>query len=282
MLARHLEIGVDDARVLAIAALVQAELAREANSGFPTLLRVPSSGVVKFLDCVETLAPSDRTSLLDGLARLGALHFFPAPLIATAHEQVRTTDPALLRLGAAMRAPAFDYGLRYGDLRMTRMMLNDPQSVAQMAATRATLDFQPRDDLPERFVGTASIRDIQPAKAPLLRKLLTPMLTDRLATKAQKRPGGEIVYDGTIGDIPLKVSILFSNMYGQMHYAVTWSMRERTLLAQRLTYEGLWGVNSGWDYLTEENAARSIDLLDELLVRLARLIERILALPTPA
>jgi hypothetical protein len=60
---------------------------------------------------------------------------------------------------------------------------------------------------------------------------------------------------------------------------VTWSMRERTLLALRLTYEILWGTNTGWDYLTEENAARSIDLLNDLLVFLAALFERVADLP---
>jgi hypothetical protein len=66
-----------------------------------------------------------------------------------------------------------------------------------------------------------------------------------------------------------------------MVYGVTWSMRERNLLAQRLSYEMLWGMNTGWDYLTEENAARSIDLLDRLLIRFAVLVERIVALPMP-
>ena len=56
-------------------------------------------------------------------------------------------------------------------------------------------------------------------------------------------------------------------------------VRSRALLAQRVSYEALWGANTGWDYLTEENAARSIDLLDELLLRLVRLFERVLALP---
>jgi hypothetical protein len=276
------EIDANDERVSDIAALVRAELAREAGAGFPTLLRVSSTGVVKFLDFFDTLAPADRAPLLDTLARLGALHFFPAPLIARAHEQVRTTDPALPRLSAAMQGPEFAHGFRYGDLRMTRMMLNDRESVARIAETRSKLDFQPRDDLPERFVGTTPIRDIRPAKAPLLRKLLNPMLTRRLSTTAQKRPGGELVYEGAIGPVPLRVSIIFSNMYGQMHYAVTWSMRERTLLAQRLTYEALWGANTGWDYLTEENAAASIEVLDELLVRLAQLFERIAELPARA
>jgi hypothetical protein len=275
------EIALDDRRVSDIAALVRSEMAQEVDAGFPRLSRIPSTGIVKFLDSFATLAAADRIALLDVLARLGALHFFPAPLIAKAHEQLRITDPALIRFQDVMQSGAFAYGLRYSDLRMARAILNDPESRAQMARTRSTLDFQPRDDMPELLVGSTPLQDVQTAKAPLLRKLLNPMLAKRLGAKPQKRPGGELVYEGVIGDIALRVSIIFSNRYAQMHYAVTWSVRERTLLAQRLSYETLWGANAGWDYLTEENAARSIDLLDELLLRLAQLFERVVALPAP-
>jgi hypothetical protein len=273
------EIGLDDRRVSDIAAMVRTEFAQEVDAGFPVLSRIPSTGALKFLDNFATLAPADRIALLDTLARIGALHFFPAPLIAKAHEQLRITDPALTRFYAVMQSGDFAYGLRYCDLRMARALMNDLESRAQMARTRSTLDFQPRDDLPELLVGSTPLLDIQTAKAPLLRKLLNSMLLKRLGAKPQKRPGGELIYEGMIGDIPLRVSIIFSNRYAQLHYAVTWSARERTLLAQRLSYETLWGINLGWDYLTEENAARSIDLLDELLLRLTQLFERVRALP---
>jgi hypothetical protein len=41
-----------------------------------------------------------------------------------------------------------------------------------------------------------------------------------------------------------------------------------------LSYELLWGQPGGWDYLTEENAARSIDLLPDLIDTLAHLLQR--------
>jgi hypothetical protein len=281
MIGHISEIGLEDGRVSDIAALIRTELAQEVDAGFPVLGRIPSTGTVKFLDNFATLSPPDRIALLDSLALAGALHFFPAPLIANAHEQLRTADPAVIRFYDVMQSGDFAYGLRYCDLRMARAMMNDPESRAQMARTRSTLDFQPRDDLPELLVGSTPLLDIQTAKAPLLRKLLNPMLAKRLGAKPQKRPGGEMIYEGMIGDIPLRVSIIFSNRYGQMHYAVTWSVPERTLLAQRLSYETLWGTHTGWDYLTEENAARSIDLLDELLLRLVQLFKRVAALPAP-
>jgi len=248
------DIRADDSRLLAVVALAREELAREAAAGFPTLTHIPSSGVIKLLDYLATLSAGDRAELIEAQARVGALHFFPAPLITKAFEELRTRNPALLRLREGMDAPAFSYGLRYCDLRMHRMMMNDAQSVARMAVTRSQLDFTPRDDLPKALVGTTPIRDIKTAKAPLLRKLLNPMLRHRLGARPNKRPGGELVYEGAIGEVSLRVSIIFSNMYAQMHYAVTWSVRDRQMLAQRLTYETLFGMNTGWDYLTEENA----------------------------
>lgn len=152
--------------------------------------------------------------------------------------------------------------------------MRDPQSVAELAKTRARLDFQPRDDLPERLVGATPIGEIETTKAPELRKLLSQMLTKRHGFTAGKRTGGELIYEGTIEGVPLRVSIIFSNLYAQMTYAVFWAARERGLVAQRLTYEVLWGAGGGWDYLTAENAPRSIDLLEELLRRLARFCAR--------
>jgi hypothetical protein len=279
MEGRPTDLRSGDPRVAAIAALILAELTEQAAAGLPLLRRVPSTGAIKLLDHMATLTPAETTALMAAEARLAALHFFPAPLIARAHEELRTRDAAILALAESLRAPAFAYGLRYLDLRMHRATMNDQQSVAELAKTRATLDFSPRDDLPERLVGTTPIREIRTAKAPLLRKLLNQMLTKRQPLKTSKRPGGELIYEGVIQGVPLRVSIIFSNLYAQMTYGVFFAHRERGLLAQRLTYELLWGTGSGWDYLTEENAPRSIDLLEELLLRLVQLFARIQGLP---
>jgi hypothetical protein len=259
--------------------LLRAELDQEAAAGFPKLAQIPSVGVVRFLDYFKSLPSYEHDPLLEVLARLGAMQFLPSPLIAKAHEELRTTNTACLRMSAAMQSPPFVYGLRYEGLRMAKAVLNDPESLAHMKQTRSTLDFQPRDDFPRHLVPEQDIRNVQTAKAPLLRKLLNPELTRLLGVKATKQPGGEIVYDGSIGRTPLKVRISFSNLYAQMYYGVTAKIPERNVLALRLTYEAFWGTNTGWDCLTEENAARSIALLRELLKILARFMEQIDSIP---
>jgi hypothetical protein len=258
-----------------IATLLRKEFDAEIAAGFPKLSRIPSSGVIKFLDYFAPLSPAERGPLLEVLAQLGAMHFFPTPQIAGEYEKLRTTNPALVRLGDAMQSAPFAYGLRYQDLRMSRMMLNDRESVAQIAKTRSTLDFEPRDDPPTTLVLDPDLRNAQPAKAPLLRKLLSPALSKLLSAKGIKRPGGEIIYDGSIGRTPISVSIIFSNRFGQLHYGVKTAIPELNIRAFRLAYETFWGANIGWDYMTEENAPRSIDLLCQLVSFVAGIVEQI-------
>ncbi|HZK90601.1 MAG TPA: hypothetical protein VFC56_10680 [Stellaceae bacterium] len=185
---RLAEIGPDDGRVLAIAELIRADLAVEAQRGFPTLTRIPSSGTVKFLDYFATLTADDGTALIDGLARLAALRFFPPPLIATAHAQVRRTNSSYAFCYQALQSPRFALGFRYAGLRMSRALLNDSESMAHLTRTRATLDFQPRDDPPAQLVKTGDLRSVETAKAPLLRKLLNQMLTQRYRPKRRSGP----------------------------------------------------------------------------------------------
>ena len=271
-------IEPDDPRVLAAAALVKHEFDAEAAAGFRTLRHIPSSGVIRLLDHLDTLDKAALSALLDAQTRVAALCFFPGPLITGAYEKLRV-EPALALRQEAMQSLPFSMGLRYGDLRMSRMMLNDAESMRHMAATRTTLRFVPRDDPPPELLDGVAISDCHPAKAPQLRKLLNPMLGDLLSAKPEKKLGGELVYRGALDGVPLAVSIIFSNRFGQMHYAVSWAMRERGFFAQRLSYEALFGTNTGWDYLTEENAARSIELLGQLIRSLAGLFSRVAALP---
>src|SRR5215831_5109491 len=107
MMLRHPEIRADDARVLAFAALIRAEQQEEAVQDFPTLRQIPSTGIIKLLDYLNTLSDDERAAQIEFQARLAALMFFPAPLIAAAHEQLRTMEPAGLRRAEAMSAPVF-------------------------------------------------------------------------------------------------------------------------------------------------------------------------------
>jgi hypothetical protein len=65
-----------------IAALLHIDFTAEADAGFPTVRRIPSTGAVKFLDYFATLKSAESAALLDALAR-AQLQFF-RPLRFTA------------------------------------------------------------------------------------------------------------------------------------------------------------------------------------------------------
>jgi hypothetical protein len=262
-----------------VAALLRTDFAVEADAGFPTVTRIPSTETVKFLDYFAALEPDGRGPLLDVMARFGAMQFFPAPLVQQEALDLHASNAAIAQRKTAMQSGQFAYGLRYVDLRMARAMLNDPESMARMAHTRSTLDFEPRDDPPKELTPESDIRKIQPAKAPLLRKLMEKAFARLFSPQKSKLSGGETRYAGSIGSTELTVSVDFSSRYVQLHWFVKVAMANPNLRAFRV--EDFWGSRA-WDYLTEENASRSIDLLCERIVYLVNLKERIDALSVSA
>jgi hypothetical protein len=259
-----------------IAALLRADFAAEADAGFPTVRRIPSTDAVKFLEYFAMLKSDESAALLDALARAHAMQFFPPPAVYREGLELNEGDSALVELRNATRTGQFAYGLRYQDVRHVRTALRDPESMRHMAETRSKLDFVPRDDPPRELMPEPDRLKVQTAKAPLLRKLIDRSFAELFAPRKTKKPGGTLQYAGSIGSTELTVTVIFSNMYGQMHWWVKLRMLNPILRAGRV--QDFWGTY-GWDYLTEENAPRSIDLLCERIVYLARLRERIDALP---
>jgi hypothetical protein len=257
-----------------ISAPLKAHLAEEAQAGFPTLIRIPSTGTIKFLDHFSTLTAADADSLLHALARISAMRFVsPRELLDQAN-----IDPALLRYRDALQSAPFSMGLRHKGLRMMRAMLMDRMTVEMMAKTRATLDFTPRDDMPAVLVPDPDPTHLKPAKTPLLRKLIDKMFKELFAAVKRKLPGGETVYTGVLQGTNITVRIVFAGMGLQLRYGVHIPDETKTVFAFGLGYEDLWGSGPDWDYLTEENAEASIHLLCDLVVRVVRLRNSVLAL----
>jgi hypothetical protein len=260
-----------------IATLLRSDFTLEASAGFPRLMRIPCTSIVKFLDYFEAQAATDREGLLDVLARLGAMKFLPLPLISRDYQELRTSDPAYSPFWAAIQSERFAHGYRYEGVKMTRMMARDAETVAAVAAIRAKLDWQPRDDPPANLVPDPDLSHLNPAKAPLLRKLVKQVFTQMFAAEAKKLPGGETGFTGTIEGTKLIVWVDFGSMSAQLRYGVSIPDEQHRIFISRLSYEDLWIPNLGWDYLTEENAATSIELLGEQIGYLAGLANRIVS-----
>jgi hypothetical protein len=258
-----------DRKLADATALLLAHMKQEADAGFPRVRRIPNSGVIRFLDYIDSVA--DRLPLLESLAYLHALGFLPGREAHDTLVNAMAADPVCIAYQKALRSPHFSMGLRYAGLRMMKAMLSDAQSVEMMAKTRASLDFVPRDDLPPELVPDADPLHLKPAKAPQLRKLLDAAFKDLFAPIKEKGRGGETIYTGALEGAVLSVRISFESRGVQLVHGVSIPDETRTVMVVGRTYEQLWGASTGWDYLTEENAEASIRLLAENLLELVRL-----------
>jgi hypothetical protein len=253
-------------------ALLRAELAEEAASGFGRLRRVPQTDIIWFLDYFSGLTEAQRETHLDALANVAVTAFGP-PVMPTLNAR-GTVDapPGLAHMYALRERPGGKGGTRYTDIKMLGM---DP-SVREPGGYHPTwrenftaLHFQPRPDL------LPDLSHLKAAKAPLLRKLVKPALTAAFGFNHEKLPGGTSKFMGRFGDNQLTVRVDYGMMLGQLSYSVSLKNAENQPLFLQLSYERLWGAGQPWDYVTEENAERSVKLLAEQIAYLAVLGQRL-------
>jgi hypothetical protein len=249
-----------------VESLLRAELADEAAAGFPRLTRTPHTDIIWLLDYYDGLAAAERTALLDALARFGAGCFF-----LRLGERVPEADPALARCREARERPGGKGGTRYTDVKMLCMdkSMREPGNYHESWRQNFTaLHFRPRADL------LPDLGHLKAAKATLLRKLVNAALTRLFAPQIVKQPGGACKYVGPYGNGELTVRVDFGSSLSPLRYEVTLKNAAHPLPVVRLSYELFWGASMGWDYLTEENAARSVDFFAEQVAYLANLVER--------
>ena len=254
-----------------VVSLIREHMRAEADAGYPLLRRIPSTHATACFDYIESILPAEREELVEARARVAALGFVHTPPAQQAILQLVNSNPALVKFREARLRGPFAMGLRYQSIRMAKAVLNDAQTVAMMEQTRSTLDYVPRDDAPVPLVNDPDVRNLHPAKAPQLKKLVKPLLQGLLGAKEEKMPGGTMKYDGALDGISVKVRVDYAARDVQMIYAASIADPEGKVAVIGTGYEHLFGLGGGWDYVTEENAGVSIGLLPELLRRLVTL-----------
>ena len=255
-----------------VIALLRNELAEEVASGFPRLKRIPYTDIMWFLDYFASLGTAEGESLLDGLARWGAMAFFPQQCRPRDVQELEHHYPSFARLRAPKGRMGYKGGTRYTDVKMLSMDpgLRDIKNYHEdWIKNCSPLAFQPRADL------LSDLDALKPATAPLLRKLVNAAFT-KLFPEKQKQGGNSWKYLGSFGNTEVSVWVDFGSQFcGQLQYGVSATHPDYNVKVIRLSYERFWDANLGWDYLTEENASRSIDFRTEQVGYLVRLADRI-------
>lgn len=242
------------------------EFAEEQRSGFARLKRVPDSRVIGFLDDFASLSPSAQSDLAAVLTDWSSYKLAGDPIPPSIVEQFT-------------RATCFRHlaeGLRYTGVNLLAGLAKDKSQGGLAGWLQKTgitgLAAQP----PENLV--RDIGDLVPVKIPALRRLVKSAFARLFSANARDIGSESWCYEGRLGESSLKVWIRYSGRMGrpQLDYQVQVQCKERSLTAPNLCFESVLGVGFGrWDYLTQDNAERSVDLLRELVEYIATLPERL-------
>jgi hypothetical protein len=247
------------------AALLRADFGDEYEAGFPRLRRIPQTKVVQLLDYFSALHSEDQSALLDALAVRASVLFNLRPGASF------PSAPAFDRYWNAVTSQGpFTGGYRYCDIKFLASIPQVPEFGGYEGWIQkyqkpwvSELALTPREDL------LPDMTCLKPAKASLLRRLVGTVLKGHGFMPEMTR-GAEHKYVSSSADT---VRVDFGSRMGQVCYGVS-AVRGDTRIIM-MSYESLWGQPGGWDYLTEENAARALDLLPELVEHLIKLTERI-------
>lgn len=254
-----------DARAILVDWL-RNEFAAEQRAGFARLKRVPDTQVIRFLDHFASLNTVQQAELATVLAEWSAYHFSGTALPHSIYEQ----------FARATSFPDRAEGLRYTGVNLLAGLEKggSPGGLAGWFQSRGItgLALQPPEPL------LSGLGDLVPAKTTTLRRLVKTVFDALFAPNARDIGSESWRYEGKLGKSALTVLIRYSGRMGrpQLDYQVQVRAEDRTLTAPNLCFESVLGVGFGrWDYLTQENAERSVRLLGELVEYVAQLPERL-------
>ncbi len=249
-----------------LAEWLRAEFEAEQASGFLRLKRVPDTKVIRFLDHFDSLDPAGRSSLLTILVDWASHQLAGTP----------PPNPAYEQFSKATSFPGRRGGYRYLDVNLLAGLAKEKEH-SQL------LDFFRQQQVMDLALVPAEglahePSDLVPVKPAALRRRVNATLQELFAPQVTDIGSETWRYQGQLEGSDLKLDIRYSGRMGRPQLSYNAEVRGlgRVLGPPGLCFESVLGVGFGhWDYLTVENAERSLALLAELTSWLARLPSRL-------
>jgi hypothetical protein len=253
----------------ALAEWLRIQFVAEQEAGFPFLRRVPDTQVILFLDQFAELDRQRQADLISILVEWSSFNLLRIPLPVPVYE----------RFAKATAFPGRATGLRYTGVNLLAGLAKDHGHVGLPGFFKSQgitgLALEP----PPGFLVDPT--EIVAVKIPTLRRMVATEFATLFSPHVSDIGSETWQYEGLLDGCQLKVRIRYSGRMGRPQLAYNAEVRGngRAIVSPVLGYESIHGVGFGrWDYLTSENAERSVALLGELVQWLARLPQRL----TPA
>jgi hypothetical protein len=247
--------------------VIRGELVRQAESDWSQLALVPCTATWRAVAHLRKM-PEERRAHLFALLESVAVSFFRA---TPGPSGDLTKDPEYKHLVEAL-VGVHEWNWAYASVRTLRSVLGayrskSPKIAAEVAST-------PPDVI-------ARAEHIVPIKATELRRLVKSAVAERFGAKPDHSGGGDWLYRGKSAGLEFVLGIDYGG-YDQLRYEVSFDDAATGISARRLNYERLMGCSgTGWDFLTADNAAPSIDLMCTLVETLVSIPARASSLGGP-
>ncbi len=246
--------------------VLRSTLAAEVAAGFPLLKLIPRTSVFHFLDYFDTLEDAQRLLLIEGFAFFGSNYLLvediPQNQVPENWQKHQGLGPYYREVYYFKKLPRYRSITNYATLDV---------STAQSKIRR------------QHLPATGSV---EAAKSAQLRKQ-TDLVIPKLFSEdfnQENLPGGNRVYSGKLNGRQATVRVEFTpKTMGQLRYTVQFALTRadgQKIDSQKISLEQLWfqPEQDGWNYLSDENAERSIETLSTVILQLSDIIERVYSL----
>jgi hypothetical protein len=246
------------------------EFAAEKAAGFPRLKRIPETHTFRFLDYHASLTPEEQEKLETALADWNARRLRP---------DVSAPDPSSASYQNYERAISFHGftgGLRYTPVTLLAGIAKE-NKVGGVGWWLKAMGFSGLALQPPEGINV-DIFNLRPVKGRDLRKLVEAALARSFAPQVREIGDGIKRYDARIGASAVSLLVQFGRRVGepQLRYDVTVHHPPSGMAFANVKFELLLAAGFGmWNYITEDNAEASAELLAELVAYLAEVPERL-------
>lgn len=230
------------------AAKLTAHRIEQARAGWSLLRGCPNTAAIDRLGFLDALSLADAVSLARQLS-----DEVPGPLAAAyVHHHQEDRPKSIGRIPVKILAGVQQDAAVGGIAGWAKMMGMTEGQMLPPAPHASTFD------------------DLVPVRPPRLRKLVTSMCAGLLGASETKVSSEMSRYAGSLGPARVTVLVTYPASGGrfsgrQMDYRLQVQKPEFEGPTQPLAYEDCLRLPSNWDFITEQNAERSVQHLAELI-----------------
>ncbi|MFZ1728414.1 MAG: hypothetical protein WBO29_17080 [Albidovulum sp.] len=239
--------------------------AKQAAQGWPILRGCPNTSAVTCVAYLDGLSPDGVAALLSDWTAYEA----STPPVAARIEVTRrhlNTFPVLAAYKSHLERNAWVRSVATVPIKVIAGVRKDP-AFATLGDWAQQLGLSP-DDLLPRPPLAQSLDDLVPIPPRDLRRKIAEMAHGLFGAQPERLNAELTRHAGRCGEWQIALDIYFARSGARVMHQFDYSIWLKSPAGERVQvggYERMWLLPNAWNYLTVENADRSVDLLGHIV-----------------